>query len=723
MPDRHWIFGLGSGLILTAIVAVALLMSADSDDSWNQLAADNATASSSSSSASAENQDGAERDYLEAQPQVVRRRAFGPSEDRESGETHPASALPVSIQVVILDSSITAVPGLELTLTAVRSGVGFEGLGGFTDKKGCLKFLNLPPRVEFRLQAHSDRWYLTQGRTISSGLAGDSSEYRREAYQFGAVSGRVIDAEGAPQAKVLVGLKDGEVVATDSQGLFSMRHVRAYKKRRRLVAADAELMLTGTAAIESLSESGAIEGIEITVHPSPVIEGRVQDERQEEVAGAKVRVHSFNGFRRSDWSLLWKELDSMPRWELKNRSIGVVTDEEGRYRLPLPFPGRAKMTVKVENAFTRGGTRRIRAVRGDFPRREDFVVDRGGVLRGAIVWPQGMPSEGTLKIGAYRLSGRFRKEIEIPVGDTFELPGLLDGSYALVLTHSAERALHGQLNEVRAALSEVTGPYRVEMLPAVRVRGALKDRAGTPIPRARVSLRQTDSRQKRRTAKTLTDVNGEYQIDGWTQGQYRISVSVKGFQRTPLRVRAINAGETVEENFELARALDLRGRCFEVSGRPAVEAEVILKGPRSSTVLKTDVEGSFLASDLQPGWYFLSVSRLTDEGQWLAGAAMVNMVAGDDNVFVELLPAIELLGIVKSKRGRAVSKVSVIVSERRYGRVVKKVKVDRKGRFRIRGLPAGQYRVTTKSRNRRIRGKTNVTLHSGVKPAKLRLRH
>ena len=463
----------------------------------------------------------------------------------------------------------------------------------------------------------------------------------------GTVSGQVVAAATGrpiPGAMVMYNESDaGRTLAVDADGRFqfqlgsSQYHLRASAPGYILHTYGREPMLGDT--LIALPPGGNLTGLVLRLHRGSTIAGRVVDERGDPVVRGTIRP-----FRRSgapgnalvivNYARLGVSLGALPRTE---------TDDRGEYRLTGLEPG-------------------------------DYLI--GVVDRTSVTFA---PGTATLKAAT-----------PVRVGIDEEKPGV---------------------------------NIQVKSVPLGTIAGTISGprAAGTPAPQVSVEL-TPDPDEGSLPAVRATAQGERFEFSGIPAGRYTLFVRPGPTLDAP-RVWA-RESVVVSADAVAARPITLRagGR---VAGRAMSESTMPLRalmrlelGPigadrsASRTLAAVGDDGSFVFAGLSPGSYQWMPSMLYGVSSPRILAAYlknedvtdVPLVIGPttviDNMRVAIETAAEIVGTVRDAADRPATAGAVIVAplDRRHvnevSRRLRVVRADTNGVFRVRGLPAGKYRVT-----------------------------
>ena len=423
---------------------------------------------------------------------------------------------------------------------------------------------------------------------------------------------------------------------------------------------------------------------------------------------------------------------SAGRYSLRAMKGGYVTLEFGQRR-----PAESGKPIEVPD--------------GQTLEKVDFALPRGGVMTGRVLDEFSEPSANvSIAVMRYQFDDKGRRRLS-PIGGAatndlgeFRIFALPPGEYYVSAMFSGEfgdsndRASYAPIyypgtadpdlaERVTVASGQTVTDLLLTLLPVrtARVSGTAVDSEGGPLTGFLVA-EPTRSRVARMDSRTaLVQPDGSFTIGGLTPGEYRLlvrgipmlgssekatasaTVTVGGDDVTGVRLVAakpvIATGKVVLSGARAAQALqpsrlrvmaipddELSGGFSDDDARPPVNDDwsFELKLPQGRTRL--------LVFGTPPEWDVKAVrSRgvdVTDTG--------LDVKAGVDltNIEIELTNrATETTGLVTDQRGEPVKDYAVVVFPRDpqrwipHSRSVRTARSDQEGRFRIGGLPSGDY--------------------------------
>ncbi len=388
-------------------------------------------------------------------------------------------------------------------------------------------------------------------------------------------------------------------------------------------------------------------------------------------------------------------------WEVDNKgkmtigqavNYGLVTDDRGRWRKDGLSPTRFRVDVKgtaaanlieLSDNTVRGGQTSLR-----------LVAQRAMVVRGAVV-----DANGT-GVGGVRLLIQRRSEntlVLVAQGDsaadgTFELIGVPPGIHSLSLVHGDKRY---RLDGVKAGsqnLRVTFDPTRDDLgrSDVLTLSGVVIDEGGKPMAKRKLFLSRVDGGLLVGRSATKTDAAGRFACVV-ASARYRVKMervrALDAIQHVPLlgEVNA-RAGLTLVAK----RGLSIRGVVKDAVGKPVSNVYVrATVNPANGVTAQTDQFGRFELGGFAKG----AACEVIVWRQDFVTDVRHAVPAGSRDVELVLRRGLEATGVIHNREGLPLMKRPVrfiwIEDETRrvYG------KTDKVGRFHVKGLIPGRYRV------------------------------
>jgi hypothetical protein len=174
----------------------------------------------------------------------------------------------------------------------------------------------------------------------------------------------------------------------------------------------------------------------------------------------------------------------------------------------------------------------------------DLALDRGNVIKGLLVDPEGRPLSGAQPWGLADWWGLWSDPL--PAAE-FEVTGLAPGDVRQLAFVHRQRHLSGSM----ILHGNVQGPIEVKLGPWGTVTGRLVDAAGQPRPGVELGWKENPNRRVEEGPGSLpahvkTDADGRFRVEGLAPGLlYDLDVLVIGGSAGPVfKKLSIKPGET-----------------------------------------------------------------------------------------------------------------------------------------------------------------------------------
>lgn len=378
-----------------------------------------------------------------------------------------------------------------------------------------------------------------------------------------------------------------------------------------------------------------------------------------------------------------------------SRTVSRATsDEDGRFVLEDVAPGRLTLsaTARGYQSYEQSGV-----VVEPGEDRDDLrvVMQPGAVITGHVTDAGGAPLPGasvSLLDSGQRFGFGSSQSATTDADGLYRMDGVAPGEHSLAADHPQQvRAVR----DLTVTLGDNRLDFRLER--GLSVSGRVVDAGGAPVAGARVSLGTGDGVQSFFSGDgQVSDDAGAFTFDGVEPGSYRLTAQKEGyapgFGGAPVVVAAAPVRDV---EVRLERGAVVRGHLLGVELADLAEARVIAakltSQNRLPAISSVDFEGAFRIEGLAPGdWSLLAVlgdsvpavkKEITIEpGQ---RELVVDLDLGGGGAVLSgrvLLGDEPLAGSFVSLTGREQAAVG-------FGRT------DHQGRFEIRGLENGTYRL------------------------------
>jgi len=430
-----------------------------------------------------------------------------------------------------------------------------------TDAKGLADVRGVPPG-----------WYLVsasaQGFAPSTTFAevgAGTASVRLELVSGASVSGRVVDAGGAPVAGAKVryeGVSDwtqspDDSIATDADGRFQIAALPAGSFRFEARHDEHAPGVTETIVLDGAT---ARDNVTIRMNPSATIDGLVLDAARTPVPWARVRVREVTA--------------GLPM----QRTRQATADAHGKFRVAgLP---RTAMNVVALGEQTTSKTARV-DLAASATGRVELVLDVEGLIAGTVVDGKGEPIDGAqvwaepdANAGGSSDDAHLRGE-QVSLTDgtgAFSFHGLTPGRYKLYTQPPGSSPDYDTL-VLRPEVTAQAGDRAVRIvLPGDgAVTGKITFADGKPVTLFIAGLGGWGSA---RTVTTKKD--GAFELRDLPPREYRITFRGNGFAEKSLDPITVAPGKTSDVGTITVQAgRSISGRVVDAQGVPVAGATVL----------------------------------------------------------------------------------------------------------------------------------------------------
>lgn len=544
-----------------------------------------------------------------------------------------------------------------------------------------------------------------------------------------ALSGKVATESGTPVKGAVVTIKRGAGMGrgggqsidatTDAQGVYRFRYLLPGN-----YSVDSVIPERGSGLVPMKRSWRAHKGVRVPevrvgrgdfiLEKSCSIRGRVLDEAAKPVEGARVTA-----------SLAPAAIDGPRLYQRTgNFSDSVTTDAAGRYELEALSPETYQIMVKSPDGRDLAPSHPLTGLKLEVGRTVscgDIVLVAGGSLEGTVRGADGKPVHGvTVKYGerSTRTDARGR----------YRFAGLPTGALDVKLVPPEGSAWAAQTTQRVPCMAKLRLLRDWSLEKGGRVYGVVKGEDGKPIAGANIYANFMGYRYS-----TVTDKAGWYQLTGLVQNEgvdykkrprlYELGIS------TPADSRYMSAGtkfgillgEELTRDITLKIGGTIEGEVKTTDGKPIpdVRIDVFKKigrggrsyfggaGPGPGPGMRTDADGRFTVRKIPSGSFTVSAITREDVNFLRASRGNLRVTGGEvTKVLLTLKPGGEISGTVTDAGGKPilgarVSLVSRATGRRRsWGRRIRPVDTDERGRYKFAGLPTGTYEL-------------KVTVHDG----------
>ncbi len=426
-----------------------------------------------------------------------------------------------------------------------------------------------------------------------------------------AVNGRVTDPRGAPLADVQVWTiardgAQGQPAVTGTDGRFALAGL-GFSHR-------IELCRPGYLSESPAFGEVADGAVEVVLAPAARVSGRVLDATGRPLAGAFVSVWV------PDQVFVSTETQFEGPCPMRRTARSAVAGADGRFLVDHLEPGRYWLGAGAEGHLP--VLRKELELAAGETSVEDLLLERGAVLRGRILGPDGTPQAG------------LRLHVRGGRSQSSERRSEADGSYVLTGIDPGLRELHvaseqglTERHQVEVGPGENVLDLRYPTRSRPELRGRVVDGAGRPIGGARVRAQAPSTG----VSEATSDPDGAFSL-AVEDGLYELWAQAPGHgpasAQQPIEVRgaSIDGLELV-----LLPGVTLRGR---LAGAAPERLQHLFASAGQGKVHRTfevDEEGRFAIVDLGPGVWRVGVG-----GRDFVAEGEARIEPGDHEVSLEL---------------------------------------------------------------------------------------
>jgi hypothetical protein len=421
----------------------------------------------------------------------------------------------------------------------------------------------------------------------------------------------------------------------------------------------------------------------------------------------------------------------------------------GRYRLTAMKGSYVSLEFGQRRPFEQGKPIDVRD--GQTLEKVDFALPQGGVMTGHVFDEFGDPSANvSISAMRYQFDRHGRRRLAHVGGTTtndlgeFRLFALAPGEYYVLATFHMEpgdtndRSVYAPIyypgtadpnlaQRLTVAIGQTVGDLSLTLLPVrtVRITGTAVDSEGRPIPGILLVEPSHSSVFSMNNLSALVQPDGSFTGAGLTAGEYRLVV--RAVPMLGLAESVTASAEVTVGGDDLTGVRLVAGKPVAASGRVVVSDTRAAQSLRPSTlrVIATSVDEetfeTFSGDSLPavnddwsfhlklppgrtrlfvvgtpPGW---DVKEVRFRGTDVTDAGL-DVKPNEDlaNIEIELTNRVtETTGLVTDQRGEPVKDYSVVIFARDRqkweppSRAVRTARSDQEGRFKIGGLPSGEY--------------------------------
>ena len=462
--------------------------------------------------------------------------------------------------------------GIAKALIILRRGQE-GGLGEITDAKGKFTLRDVDPGV-YTISVERDGYVVTGGKsqTVSVQAGQTTSDVKLKLQRTGAVSGRILDADGAPISGVGVVIlsarasKSARPVSfygqTNDRGEYRVFHIppAAY----RVSATYSQRIRNDGFRMQAPASPGAASGSEAypTVYYPATMDARqaavVTVEPGVELHGIDLQLVKVRGVRVSGRvtptaggpAPLFRMVALAPAGQRDAPGPGhnvLISDPKGEFEFTGVMPGTYRLQVEAGgvNESDRTSARRTLEVGVTDVEGIEITPGRPGTLSGRVIAPEGRKlTPGLILVlesrDAEDTQGGGAAQVDVDGG--FTVPRVAPGEYGVLLGVTSGEGgdtyihaiRHGDTDALVEGLRIGEGPLAPLEIVLMANGGAaacsVTNDKGEPVPNADIMMLPDPPRQRQvaLSGQCRTHADGTCKIAGITPGEYHVFAFVAG---------------------------------------------------------------------------------------------------------------------------------------------------------------------------------------------------
>ncbi len=353
------------------------------------------------------------------------------------------------------------------------------------------------------------------------------------------------------------------------------------------------------------------EGVDFSLKKGCSLSGRVTDEKQNPVSGAKVKTGKKGGFGPFD--------SDLGTSSAKGQGI-ALTDDTGNFTLSGIEPGSYKIQVSAKG-YSTANVDNVKFSEDSKSEPLKIVLQAGLTISGRVTDSSGKPLHGA-KVWAFGSgeTGYVSRRTETDEEGRYEIVSLSSGSYKV------RTRLKGYSRERTEGVEPPAEDIDFVLSSGGRIAGRVLDReSGRSVTRFRYMTDQAPYSKKIlfKYGKEQVSEDGTFETKPLDPGDYAVTVSADGY--APERVEGIEveSGKTVQVDIRLRPAASIKGEILnEKTRQPVPGARISLLKPKEddtfgfttdTDLLKephlSDETGSFRIDNLHKGSFRLKVTH------------------------------------------------------------------------------------------------------------------
>ena len=515
------------------------------------------------------------------------------------------------------------------------------------------------------------------------------------------LAGTVIDgASGKPVegARVMLGdWSEAETTFSDAAGAFRIARINP---GRQTITARTDRGYGRTEGSVLVGLGQHVDGVVVKLYPAARFEAKIV------IAGPEPRK-------------VCEHPRASLREEAAQRWVQLRAEPDGLLWAEGLLPGEYKPSIGCDGYQTRETYDAITVA--DAPvTGVVWEVDAGAVIKGKVLTRSGEPVEGA-DVWARTTGGAARTKVgwggdESGRDGSYELTGLKPGTYRLEVSSTKGAAPKDGYKAEVVAGGVTTKDLVLEDVGTLS--GTVVDEKGVPVAGIEISTRLLSGGRNGWGGDRSTDDAGNFTIEGLRAGDYRV-LAQRGWSdtlRKPGTTDDAKQGERVTVRANQVATVKLvvesqtgtiKGTVVDVDGQPVGDAfvsaarESDAAGAQRTNVqdtrwswmdkpVLTGTDGTFTLTKLSPGTYTLRAFR---KG---GGEAIAEHIEVGGTAKLQIKPTGSITGVATGPGGAPIE-LSIAMSDPATGFWRSEDYYRTDGRFTLRDLPKGHFRITAES--------------------------
>ncbi|HEV8578527.1 MAG TPA: carboxypeptidase-like regulatory domain-containing protein [Thermoanaerobaculia bacterium] len=338
----------------------------------------------------------------------------------------------------------------------------------------------------------------------------------------------------------------------------------------------------------------------------------------------------------------------------------------------------------------------------------EIVLRRPSRVSGRVVDPSDRGIPGALVLLRVQPS-HTERWVETGEDGAFMAEQLPPGE--LSVRASAAGYQDARIDDLELATEEPLDSLTLRLSPAAALAGSVGDAEGKPLAGVRVSVSSTAGKEGANVAEWTTDDAGAFRLDGLRPGPVVIRAEHRAYRPAERRME-LKAGSN-ELDLSLESDLWLSGRVLDAGGDPVAGALVTVASPDTRPKTESSAaDGSFRVSGLRQGRQRLQV----EAAEFASSHTEVEMGPEPlEGIEVRLARGGTIRGRLRALAPSLLPRVEVGARSPTLGD--RRGIVEPDGRYRIAGLPPGDWTVIAQVASGTQRAVASARLDPGASEA------